>query len=137
MQKRWLELVAWCTAFGVPMTPLAQTWVGYGLIVAALIVVTLRGWTWINDALLIRISTPAKLTFLIPSVLLIVMAAVWSYFGGLPALLESKKIPSMASGDIKILGYEPHPPQEGKGQSSFQCVEAIANEYRLQNICCS
>lgn len=107
MQKRWAEIVIWCIAFGVPMTPLAGTWLGYGVLGIAGVILAWRGWQWVNDSILVGISPQARASLVIPSLLLIVMAAVWSFYGGLPALIslknetltaQDKKISQMESG---------------------------------------
>jgi hypothetical protein len=84
---------------GVPMTPWAGTWLGYLLISIAGFLSLYIFFTWITaessvtESLVaspsISKSLGARVSLLIPSVLLIVMAAVWSYFGGLPALSQS------------------------------------------------
>jgi hypothetical protein len=83
------------------MTPLAGTWLGYGVLGVAGIILIWRGWQWVNDALLIGLSPQARASLVIPSLLLIIMAAVWSYFGGLPALSPSVSDSDNANGQSR------------------------------------
>ena len=85
MQKfPWGSVISWCAAVGVPMTPLAGTWFGYGLIAIAGLLSLRRGWVWIGQQNWHQ--SAIRFVAIFPTVLLVLMASVWSYYGGLPAL---------------------------------------------------
>lgn len=83
----WVGFVGWCVAFGVPMTPLAGSAFGYGLLGIAALTALYQAWVWMNS--LQYASSPIVTRFVVwlPTILLILMATVWSYFGGLPAII--------------------------------------------------
>ena len=82
------------------MTPLAGTWLGYSLLVIALILAIYFFYPWnrtgssakesIATGPSVMTSYGVRVAVLVPSILLAVMAGVWSYFGGLPALLTNE-----------------------------------------------
>lgn len=112
MQKSpWGPVISWLIAFGVPMTPLAGTWLGYGMIGIAGIISMWRGWVWINQ----QNWSPSAIRWvvLIPTFLLILIAGLWSYYGGLPALIVSDRARA-SSHLLKIVNYQPFPFEEGK-----------------------
>jgi hypothetical protein len=75
---------------GVPMTPLAGTWLGYCLIATAglLSVYIFMSWGTTKSfgaaSAIPGQSLSVRVALLVPTLLLISMACVWSYFGGLP-----------------------------------------------------
>lgn len=87
----WVQFIAWCVALGVPLTPLAGEVTGYVLIAGAGIVALWRGWVWLKQSELQSTleqwkSSGVKFIVLTPTVMLIIMTTIWSYFGGVPAL---------------------------------------------------
>lgn len=93
-QKKIALLIAGLVETGLPMTPLAGTTLGFFLLgIAGLLSIALA-WSLVSAhpgttaaAPTFSWRTPAaKAVLLIPVILLIFMAMMWSYFGGLPAL---------------------------------------------------
>lgn len=110
MQSRpWLSIVGWLVAFGVPMTPLAGTWMGYSGIALAALITVWQGFSWINQQ---NWQTQyRKYALLIPSCLLVVIAGVWSFYGGLPAMLPLKTAANLVV-KLQPLGLPPFKPNE-------------------------
>lgn len=110
MQSRpWLSIVGWLVAFGVPMTPLAGTWIGYGGLALAALITVWQGFSWINQQ---NWQTEyKKYALLIPSCLLLVIAGVWSFYGGLPAMLPIKTAANLVV-KLEPLRLPPFTPDE-------------------------
>ncbi|MEP6936146.1 MAG: hypothetical protein ABI988_19765 [Nitrospirota bacterium] len=89
MQTRpWGSIIGWCVALGVPMTPWGGTWFGIGLIVIAGALSVWRSWVWLNQQS--WHSSAVRWVVMTPAVLLVIVAATWSYYGGLPALRKGE-----------------------------------------------
>lgn len=97
-QRLIVGIISGLVQTGVPMTPLAGTVLGYLLIGLAGILSIYIFFTWARTGpstaelaragLSISKSPATRFALIIPSLFLIAMAIVWSYFGGLPALLS-------------------------------------------------
>lgn len=107
------SIISQCASAGVSMTPLAGTTLGWGLLSASALGVIYLLHTLMNDApsnqKKPRSSNPQQAVFLplgmrvlifTPTILMVLMASIWSWYGGLPALISYAK--TAANLDVRL-----------------------------------
>lgn len=74
-----MSLIGWLTAFGVPVTPLYGTVIGYIAITAAVALAIWQSWEWINQR---DWKSGEKFMVFVPTMFCALVGIVWIYFGG-------------------------------------------------------